>query len=46
VPGTHGYDDGVLIPNFNDGFFGAAPDRGAHEDGTADMDFGTGASGH
>jgi hypothetical protein len=46
VPGTHGYDDGVIIPNFNDGFMGAGPDRGAHEDGTADMDFGTGASGH
>lgn len=46
VPGTHGYDDGVIIPNFNEGFMGAGPDRGAHEDGTADMDFGTGASGH
>ncbi|HEX3155280.1 MAG TPA: DNRLRE domain-containing protein [Candidatus Angelobacter sp.] len=46
VPGTHGYDDGVIIPNFNDSFFGAGPDRGAHEDGTPDMDFGTGASGH
>ena len=46
VPGTHGYDDGVIIPNFNDGFTGSGPDRGAHEDGTADMDFGTGASGH
>ena len=46
VPGTHGYDDGVLIPNFNDGFLGVGPDRGAHEDGTADMDFGTKASGH
>ena len=44
VPGTHGYDDGVIIPNFNDGFFGVGPDRGAHEDGTPDMDFGTGAS--
>ena len=46
VPGTPGYDDGVIIPNFNDGFIGAGPDRGAQEDGTPDMDFGTGASGH
>lgn len=46
VPGTHGYDDGLIIPNFNDGFIGIGPDRGAHEDGTPDMDFGTGASGH
>jgi hypothetical protein len=45
VPGTPGYDDGVAIPNFNDGYVGAAPDRGAHEDGTPDMDFGPSASG-
>jgi PKD repeat protein len=45
APGTAGYNDGVVIPNFNDGFVGAAPDRGAHEDGTPDMDFGTTASG-
>jgi PKD repeat protein len=46
VPGTRGYNDGVAIPNFNDGFLGAGPDRGAHEDGTADMDFGPTASGN
>lgn len=46
VPETPGYDDGVIIPNFNDGFTGAGPDRGAQEDGTPDMDFGTAASGH
>jgi hypothetical protein len=46
TPGTAGYNDGVVIPNFNDGFVGSAPDRGAQEDGTPDMDFGTSASGH
>jgi PKD repeat protein len=45
VPGTPGYDDGTVIPNFNDGYVGAKPDRGAHEDGTPDMDFGPAASG-
>jgi PKD repeat protein len=43
--GTPGHDDGTVIPNFSDGFVGSAPDRGAHEDGTSDMDFGPGASG-
>jgi len=46
LPGTPGYNDGLVIPNFNDGYAGAAPDRGAHEDGTPDMDFGTTATGH
>jgi PKD repeat protein len=46
APGTKGYDDGVVIPNFNDGYMGTAPDRGAHEDGTPDMDFGPSASGN
>jgi hypothetical protein len=45
VPGTPGHDDGIVIPNFNDGYMGAAPDRGAQEDGTPDMDFGTTATG-
>src|SRR6202171_5356462 len=45
-PATSGYDDGVVIPNFNDGYLGVGPDRGAHEDGTPDMDFGTTASGN
>lgn len=43
--GTAGHNDGAPIPNFNDGFVGTAPDRGAHEDGTPDMTFGTNASG-
>jgi PKD repeat protein len=43
--GTPGHDDGIPIPNFNDDYVGAAPDRGAHEDGTPDMIFGTTATG-
>ena len=35
-----GHADGEVIPNFSDQFTGAAPDRGAHQDGTADMVFG------
>lgn len=38
--GSLGYDAGVVIPNVNDGFLGAAPDVGAHEAGTEDMVFG------
>jgi hypothetical protein len=34
---SRGFDEGVAIPGFNDGFAGAAPDIGAHEAGTADM---------
>ncbi len=30
-PGTPGHDAGILLPNFNDNFFGAAPDMGAVE---------------
>lgn len=30
-PGTPGHDAGVRLPNFNDGFAGAAPDMGAFE---------------
>jgi hypothetical protein len=37
-------DDGVPIPNFNDGSVGA-PDCGVHEDGTPDTDFGPAAWG-
>lgn len=44
-PGTPGYDDGALIPNFNDGYQGAGPDRGAAEDGAPDLTFGITASG-
>jgi hypothetical protein len=35
-----GYDQGVRLPNFNDGFNGGAPDMGAHEAGTPAMRFG------
>ena len=40
APHSPGYDRGVRIPNFNDGFTGAAPDLGAHEAGTARMRLG------
>ena len=42
-PSSPGYDAGVVIPNFNDNYQGAAPDIGAHEAGSARMEFGTGA---
>ena len=42
--GTPGYDGGVRIPNFNDGFAGAAPDVGAAEAGKGAMKFGLAAS--
>jgi hypothetical protein len=42
--GSPGFDAGVAIPNFNDGFTGKAPDLGAHEAGTAPMRFGIAAS--
>ncbi|MHC5038655.1 MAG: right-handed parallel beta-helix repeat-containing protein [Planctomycetota bacterium] len=35
-----GYDAGVRLPNFNDGFTGRAPDMGAHEAGSPPMEFG------
>ncbi|MEP1382355.1 MAG: hypothetical protein ABJK64_01035, partial [Paraglaciecola sp.] len=38
-----GYDSGVKIANFNDNFQGDAPDIGAHEVGTAPMEFGVNA---
>jgi len=40
APGSPGYDAGVRIPNFNDGYVGRAPDIGAHEAGTPPMRFG------
>lgn len=52
APGSPGHDDGTVIPNFNDGVpaayqqQGAGPDRGAHEDGTPDMQLGTAATGN
>jgi hypothetical protein len=39
-----GYDAGVVIPNFNDGFRGRAPDIGAFEAGSAPMEFGVNAN--
>jgi len=38
-----GYDAGVVIPNFNDNYTGAAPDMGAHEAGSPPMEFGVNA---
>ncbi len=35
-----GFDAGVVIPNFNDGFSGSAPDLGAQEAGSRPMEFG------
>ena len=43
--GTPGYDQGARIPNFNDGFLGAAPDVGAAEAGAPAMKFGIAAAG-
>ena len=38
--GSKGYDKGAVIPNFSDGYEGAAPDIGAHEYDTPAMKFG------
>jgi hypothetical protein len=38
-----GYDAGVVIPNYNDNYNGAAPDIGAHEAGSPPMEFGVNA---
>jgi len=51
VPNTTGYDQGEPLFNFNNDvgsphqYQGVGPDIGAHEDGSADMIFGVGASG-
>jgi len=42
--GTPGYDGGVRIPNFNDGYLGNGPDVGAAEAGAPAMKFGPAAS--
>jgi len=34
-PSSRGIDVGQVLPNFNDGFLGTAPDAGAHESGSA-----------
>ena len=39
-PASPGYDEGVMIPNFCDVFEGNKPDIGAHEAGSASMQFG------
>jgi hypothetical protein len=39
-PKSPGYDSGVVIPNFNDGFGGKAPDVGAFEAGGEPLEFG------
>ncbi|HYE86460.1 MAG TPA: hypothetical protein VEA16_08910, partial [Vicinamibacterales bacterium] len=44
-PSSPGYDRGVRIPNFNDGFTGAGPDMGAHEGDTPAMRLGRGSAG-
>jgi hypothetical protein len=38
-----GYDAGVVLPNFNDNYNGAAPDIGAYEAGSLPMEFGVDA---
>jgi hypothetical protein len=43
APGTPGFDAAEVLPNFNDGFTGAAPDIGAHEAGTPPLEFGVDA---
>jgi hypothetical protein len=43
-PRSPGFDAGERLPNFNDGFTGAAPDVGAHEAGTPPMRFGLSAA--
>ena len=39
-----GYDAGVIIPNFSNGYNGVAPDMGAHEHGTDPIIYGVNAS--
>ncbi len=38
-----GLDAGTVIPNFSEGYKGAAPDMGAHEAGTPPMELGVDA---
>jgi hypothetical protein len=40
APSSPGRDQGVELPNFNDGYQGAGPDIGAHEAETPAMVFG------
>lgn len=43
VPSSLGYDSGLQLPNFNDGYTATAPDVGAHEAGTPPLEFGVNA---
>ncbi|NIM93363.1 MAG: hypothetical protein GTO18_06595 [Anaerolineales bacterium] len=43
LPGSPGYDDGVVLSNFNDFYTGNAPDMGAFEYGSPPMEFGVNA---
>jgi hypothetical protein len=43
APESPGFDAGLGIPNFNDGYAGAGPDVGAHEAGAPPMEFGADA---
>jgi hypothetical protein len=43
MPASPGYDAGLRLPNFNDGYTSQGPDLGAHEAGTAAMEFGVDA---
>ncbi len=40
APSSPGYDQGEVVPNFNDGYAGAKPDMGAHEAGSPAMRIG------
>jgi Right handed beta helix region len=42
-PASPGLDAGVLLPNFSDGFAGAAPDMGAYDRGWGALEFGVDA---
>jgi len=43
APNSPGYDAGAILPGFNDGFAGSAPDIGAQEAGAPRMEFGVNA---
>ncbi len=43
MPGSAGFDAGVIIPNFNDNYDGNGPDMGAFEANSPPMEFGVNA---
>jgi len=43
APNSPGFDEGQVLPNFNDGYTGTAPDIGAQEAGKPRMEFGVSA---